>query len=98
MKKYFFVFIFFVLGPAVALAQQADLRKDDQRFFKGQPAPLLGDPTAKTQQQKLPTVPNVFRIVASLFYMLVAFFIVSYILIRMLKTLLLYYYFIQKLF
>ena len=54
MKKYFFVFIFFVLGPAVALAQQADLRKDDQRFFKGQPAPLLGDPTAKTQQQKLP--------------------------------------------
>ena len=54
MKKYFFVFIFFVLGPAVALAQQADLRKDDQRFFKGQPAPSLGDPTAKTQQQKLP--------------------------------------------
>ena len=54
MKKYFFVFIFFVLGPAVALAQQADLRKDDQRFFKGQPSPSLGDPTAKTQQQKLP--------------------------------------------
>ena len=54
MKKYFFVFIFFVLGPAVALAQQADLRKDDQRFFKGQPSPSLGKPTAKTQQQKLP--------------------------------------------
>ena len=54
MKKYFFVFIFFVLGPAAALAQQADLRKDDQRFFKGQPSPSLGGPTAKTQQQKLP--------------------------------------------
>ena len=44
MKKYFFVFIFFVLGPAVALAQQADLRKDDQRFFKGHPSLALGAP------------------------------------------------------
>ena len=52
MKKLFFVLTFFVLGPTVVLAQQIDLRKDDQRFFKGQPSPALGDPTTPTQQKK----------------------------------------------
>ena len=54
MKKYFFVFIFFVLGPAVVLAQQVDLRKDDQRFFKGQPFLALGGFTVVAQQERLP--------------------------------------------
>ena len=54
MKKYFFVFIFFVLGPAMVLAQQVDLRKDDQRFFKGQPFLALGGFTVVTQQERLP--------------------------------------------
>ena len=54
MKKYFFVFIFFVLGPAVVLAQQVDLRKDDQRFFKGQPFLALGGFTVVAQQEGLP--------------------------------------------
>ncbi len=54
MKKYFFVFIFFVLGPAMVLAQQVDLREDDQRFFKGQPLLVLGGPTVSAQQEKLP--------------------------------------------
>ena len=54
MKKYFFVFIFFVLGPAMVLAQQADLRKDDQRFFKGQPFLALGGFTVVAQQEGLP--------------------------------------------
>ena len=54
MKKYFFVFIFFVLGPAVVLAQQADLRKDDQSFFKGQPFLALGGFTVVAQQERLP--------------------------------------------
>ena len=54
MKKYFFVFIFFVLGPAMVLAQQADLRKDDQRFFRGQPFLALGGFTVVAQQEGLP--------------------------------------------
>ena len=54
MKKYFFVFIFFVLGPAVVLAQQVDLRKDDQSFFKGQPFLALGGFTVVAQQEGLP--------------------------------------------
>ena len=54
MKKYFFVFIFFVLGPAMVLAQQVDLRKDDQRFFKGQPFLALGGFTVVAQQERLP--------------------------------------------
>ena len=54
MKKYFFVFIFFVLGPAMVLAQQTDLRKDDQRFFKGQPFLALGGFTVVAQQERLP--------------------------------------------
>ena len=54
MKKYFFVFIFFVLGPAMVLAQQVDLRKDDQRFFKGQPFLALGGFTVVAQQEGLP--------------------------------------------
>jgi len=54
MKKYFFVFIFFVLGPAMVVAQQVDLRKDDQRFFKGQPFLALGGFTVVTQQERLP--------------------------------------------
>ena len=54
MKKYFFVFIFFVLGPAMVVAQQVDLRKDDQRFFKGQPFLALGGFTVVAQQERLP--------------------------------------------
>ena len=54
MKKYFFVFIFFVLGPAMVLAQQVDLRKDDQRFFKGQPFLALEGFTVVAQQERLP--------------------------------------------
>ena len=54
MKKLFFVLAFFVLGPTVVLAQQIDLRKDDQRFFKGQPFLALGGFTVVAQQERLP--------------------------------------------
>ena len=54
MKKYFFVFILFVLGSAAVVAQQVDLRKDDQRFFKGQPFLALGGFTVVAQQERLP--------------------------------------------
>ena len=53
MKKYFFVFILFVLGSAAVVAQQVDLRKDDQRFFKGQPSLALG--TVSYTHLTLPT-------------------------------------------
>ena len=52
VKKAFF--IFFVLGPATMLAQQVDLRKDDQRFFRGKPAPVLRDLAMPAQQKNLP--------------------------------------------
>ena len=54
MKKYFFVFILFVLGSAAVVAQQVDLRKDDQRFFKGQPSLALGSLAVVAQQEELP--------------------------------------------
>ena len=38
----------------MVLAQQADLRKDDQRFFKGQPFLALGGFTVVAQQEGLP--------------------------------------------
>ena len=38
----------------MVLAQQADLRKDDQRFFKGQPFLALGGFTVVAQQERLP--------------------------------------------
>ena len=57
MKKYFFVFILFVLGSAAVVAQQVDLRKDDQRFFKGQPSrprkPRGGGTTRKAAKRRL---------------------------------------------
>ena len=36
------------------VAQQVDLRKDDQRFFKGQPSLALGSLAVVAQQEKLP--------------------------------------------
>ena len=59
MKKYFFVFIFFVLGPAMVLAQQVDLRKDqklvelfsDWREFESPPL-LNGAPNYTTDRFK----------------------------------------------
>ena len=38
----------------MVLAQQVDLRKDDQRFFKGQPFLALGGFTVVAQQERLP--------------------------------------------
>ena len=38
----------------MVVAQQVDLRKDDQRFFKGQPILALGGFTVVAQQERLP--------------------------------------------
>ena len=54
MKKYFFMFVVFLFGPAIMLAQQEDLRKDDEKFFKGRPVSVLGDSMIQTQEEPLP--------------------------------------------
>ena len=54
MKKYFFMFVVFLFGPAIMLAQQEDLRKDDEKFFKGRPVSVLGASTTQTQEELLP--------------------------------------------
>ena len=54
MKKYFFMFAVFLFGPAIMLAQQEDLRKDDEKFFKGKPVSALAASTIQTQEEPLP--------------------------------------------
>jgi len=54
MKKYFFMFVVFLFGPAIMLAQQEDLRRDDEKFFKGRPVSVLGDSMIQTQEEPLP--------------------------------------------
>ena len=41
MKKYFFMLVVFLFGLAIVLAQQEDLRKDDEKFLKGRPVSVL---------------------------------------------------------
>jgi hypothetical protein len=54
MKKYFFMFAVFLFGPAIMLAQQEDLRKDDEKFFKGKPVSALAASMIQTQEEPLP--------------------------------------------
>lgn len=54
MKKYFFMFVVFLFGSAVMLAQQEDLRKDDEKFLKGRPISVLGASIIQTQEERLP--------------------------------------------
>ena len=54
MKKYFFILVVFLFGLATALAQQEDLRKDDEKFFKGRPIYVLGTSTMLAQEENLP--------------------------------------------
>lgn len=54
MKKYFFMFVVFLFGPAIMLAQQEDLRKDDEKFFKGKPVSALAASMIQTQEEPLP--------------------------------------------
>jgi hypothetical protein len=54
MKKYFFILVVFLCGLATALAQQEDLRKDDEKFFKGRPIYALGTSTMLAQEENLP--------------------------------------------
>ena len=54
MKKYFFILVVFLFGLATALAQQEDLRKDDEKFFKGRPIYALGTSTMLAQEENLP--------------------------------------------
>ena len=54
MKKYFFMLAVFLFGPAIMLAQQEDLRKDDEKFFKGKPVSALAASMIQTQEEPLP--------------------------------------------
>ena len=54
MKKYFFMLAVFLFGPAIMLAQQEDLRRGDEKFFKGRPVSVLGDSMIQTQEEPLP--------------------------------------------
>ena len=54
MKKYFFMFAVFLFGPAIMLVQQEDLRKDDEKFFKGKPVSALAASMIQTQEEPLP--------------------------------------------
>ena len=44
----------FLFGPAIMLAQQEDLRKDDEKFFKGKPVSALAASMIQTQEEPLP--------------------------------------------
>ena len=54
MKKYFFMLVVFLFGPAIVLAQQEDLRKDDEKFLKGRPVSVLDVSMIQTQEEGLP--------------------------------------------
>lgn len=54
MKKYFFMLVVFLFGPAIVLAQQEDLRKDDEKFLKGRPVSVLDVSMTQTQEEGLP--------------------------------------------
>ena len=54
MKKYFFMLVVFLFGPAIVLAQQEDLRKDDEKFLKGRPVSILDVSMIQTQEEGLP--------------------------------------------
>lgn len=48
------MFVVFLFGPAIMLAQQEDLRKDDEKFFKGKPVSALAASMIQTQEEPLP--------------------------------------------
>ena len=48
------MFAVFLFGPAIMLAQQEDLRKDDEKFFKGKPVSALAASMIQTQEEPLP--------------------------------------------
>jgi hypothetical protein len=54
MKKYFFMLVVFLFVPAIALAQQEDLRKDDEKFLKGRPVSVLDVSMIQAQEEGLP--------------------------------------------
>jgi hypothetical protein len=54
MKKYFFMLVVFLFGPAIVLAQQEDLRKDDEKFLKGRPVSVLDVSMIQAQEEGLP--------------------------------------------
>ena len=54
MKKYFFMLVIFLFGPAIVLAQQEDLRKDDEKFLKGRPVSVLDVSMIQAQEEGLP--------------------------------------------
>jgi len=54
MKKYFFMLVVFLFGLAIMLAQQEDLRKDDEKFLKGRPVSVLDVSMIQTQEESLP--------------------------------------------
>ena len=54
MKKYFFMLVVFLFGLAIVLAQQEDLRKDDEKFLKGRPVSVLDVSMTQTQEEGLP--------------------------------------------
>jgi hypothetical protein len=54
MKKYFFMLVVFLFGLAIVLAQQEDLRKDDEKFLKGRPVSVLDVSMIQAQEEGLP--------------------------------------------
>ena len=54
MKKYFFTLVVFLFGSAIVLAQQEDLRKDDEKFLKGRPVSILDVSMIQAQEEGLP--------------------------------------------
>lgn len=46
--------VVFLFGPAMVLAQQEDLRKDDEKFLKGRPVSVLDVSMIQTQEEGLP--------------------------------------------
>ena len=48
------MFVVFLFGPAIVLAQQEDLRKDDEKFLKGRPVSVLDVSMIQAQEEGLP--------------------------------------------
>ena len=46
--------VVFLFGPAIVLAQQEDLRKDDEKFLKGRPVSVLDVSMIQAQEEGLP--------------------------------------------
>ena len=46
--------VIFLFGPAIVLAQQEDLRKDDEKFLKGRPVSVLDVSMIQAQEEGLP--------------------------------------------